>query len=213
MRALSRFVSSVTTLSLLAAFPAAAQVEEEEGPVSGRITTDDATIEILPGPPKVGERIEIPGGWYRIESGAEEPGPTGSFSVVATEELAPVSEAPGEGAPAYRQEYAPAAGPAGEEQRLISFDDACYPQKEKVARELFRIAGIWYFDRPLEWVEALQQHPALSLSPWVRFNLFGLAVGGPLGIGAGVDPIRALGWDEGLRWSANDLLDCLEEQR
>jgi len=214
MRALSRFALLVAGSSLLAAAPAVAQ--EQEGPVSGRITTPDATVEILPGPPPVGERVDRYGGWYRIESGPEEPGPTGSFSVMPAQDPAPVAEepavraAPREAVPEPRRVR---ARPAGEEQRLISPDDACYAQKERVAKELFRIAGIWSFDRPLEWVEVLQQHPALSLSPWVRFNLFGLAVGGPLGVGAGVDPIRALGWDEGLRWAADDLLDCQDRQR
>ncbi|HEY0840357.1 MAG TPA: hypothetical protein VGD74_09245, partial [Vulgatibacter sp.] len=53
-----------------------------EEPVSGTITMRDARIEILPEPPPPGETIRVPEGWWRIESGEEEPGATGSYSVV-----------------------------------------------------------------------------------------------------------------------------------
>ena len=89
--------------------------------------------------------------------------------------------------------------------------EPCFNEREAYAQNLFRIAGIWYFDRPLELIEGIEETPGLSWSPWVRFNLFGLPTGGPLVSAVGVDPVRPVGWDEGLRWAAEDLIDCVRQ--
>lgn len=186
--------------------------------VSGSITMRDATIEILPEPPPPGETIRVPSGWWRIESGEEEePGATGSFSVVRSTPPAPAPPAaapapapqpPAAAAPPYP---APAPPPSTAVVGSAAEQERCFNEKEAYASALFRIAGIWYFDRPLELIEGLQESPGLALSPWVRFNLFGLAAGGPMVSAVGVDPVRPVGWDEGLRWAAEDLIDCIRQ--
>lgn len=192
-----------------------------EEPVSGSITMRDVAIEILPEPPPPGETIQVPEGWWRIESGEAEPGATGSYSVVKAMPPAPPASAaapapappPAAAAPA-APTPAPAAAqpappPSAEFVGSVVEQERCFREKEAYAHELFRIAGIWYFDRPLELIEGLQETPGIALSPWVRFNLFGLAAGGPLVSAVGVDPVRPVGWDEGLRWAAEDLIDCI----
>jgi len=209
-----RSTALACALAALAA-SAAARAEEPgtataEEPVSGTITSREAATEILPEPPAPGETIQTPEGWWRIESGEEEPGATGSLTVmrVAAPVPAPVAPeaAPPPPAPPPPGEVAaaPYPGSAVEQER-------CFDEKEAYASELFRIAGIWYFDRPLELIEGLQETPGLSLSPWVRFNVFGLSTGGPLVSAVGVDPVRPVGWDEGLRWAAEDLIDCIRQ--
>ncbi|HWV38960.1 MAG TPA: hypothetical protein VN033_10850 [Vulgatibacter sp.] len=207
-----RSTALACALAVLAAHAARAQEEggsPAEEPVSGSITSREAATEILPEPPPVGRTIRTPHGWWRIESGEAEPGATGSFTAMRVPApappAAPEARAPAEApppAPAPEAPPAPYPGSAAEGQR-------CFDEKEAYSRELFRIAGIWHFDRPLELVEGLEATPGLSLSPWVRFNVFGLATGGPLVSAVGVDPVRPVGWDEGLRWAAEDLIDCI----
>lgn len=196
----------------------AANEEANEEGVSGVISSEGARTEILPEPPPVGARVEIPGGWYRVESGETEEGATGSLSVVATPP--PAAPAPQQQAtpqpPAMPQEQATAQHappPAAPQRPTSSLERPCFAEKNRYAKELFRIAGIWSFEHPLALIEALEDTPGLSLSPWVRFNLFGLGAGGPLVSPVGVDPIRPLGWDEGLRWAADDLVRCATRSR
>ncbi|AKU90109.1 hypothetical protein [Vulgatibacter incomptus] len=224
MRATSSFGVLAAGLLICGDALAAPPGEDQGQDVSGTISSREATTEILPAPPPVGETIQIPGGWYRIESGPEEPGATGSLTVMKVPFPKPVAPAAPARAPAappapaqpaapseaypysqpYAEAYPPASAypPALEEQR-------CWMEKEAYARELFRIAGIWYYERPLELIQGVEETPGLALSPWIRFNLFGLATGGPLVSAVGVDPIRPVGWDEGLRWAADDLIQCI----
>ncbi len=218
-----RFVLIALAAAALLA-PAAGQAEETAAslavpnpnePVSGRIQSHGATTEILGEPPAVGVTIQLPNGWYRIESGPEpdESAGTGSFSVVKTEAIA---AAP----PTTTPPPPPALAPPPTIEPLpvqpvpvAAAETRCYAEKERYVSELFRIAGIWYFEHPLDLLEALEETPGLSLSPWVRFNLFGLAAGGPLFDGVGVQPVRPVGWDNDLRWVAEDLIACIRESR
>lgn len=212
-----RSTALACALAALAASVAAraedAETAPAEEPVSGIINSREAATEILPEPPSPGETIRTPEGWWRIESGEVEPGATGSLTVmrVAASVPAPATPVapqavppPPVPAPPAEVAAAPYPGSSVEQER-------CFDEKEAYASALFRIAGIWYFDRPLELIEGLAETPGLSLSPWVRFNVFGLSTGGPLVSAVGVDPVRPVGWDEGLRWAAEDLIDCVRQ--
>jgi len=221
-------------LSLCALLPLAAAAEETA--TDGVISGEWGYVEILPEAPPPGTTIELREGWIRVESAPddEEPG-SGSFGVIHSEALAQrpddrVRTVPQPGlraGPGYREAEPPRhrepAGPPAlrdepQDRRalrdeLVARDAGlgpCYVEREKYVKELFRIAGIeGEVDHPLALLAALGDTPGLS--PWVRFNLFGLPGGGPWGA-SWIDPVRPLAWDDGLQWVARDLERCMRRE-
>jgi len=228
-------------LTLCAALGAAAPARAEEpdrgrttqpasddarGERAGVITSEHGWIEILPEAPPPGTTIRLPEGWIRVESAPpdETPG-SGSFGVIASEALAQrpppgirTEPQPGlRAGPSYRERAAPPRAapedaPAARNRAAAEALGPCYEEREAYVRELFRIAGLERVDRPLALLEGLAATPGLS--PWVRFNLFGIPSGGlPSGPGVTwIDPVRPLAWDDGLRWVAKDLEACMRRR-
>ena len=51
--------------------------------VAGVVQTDQGQVEILGQPVRVGERVDLPEGWYRVEEAGPEDGRVGSFGIVS----------------------------------------------------------------------------------------------------------------------------------
>lgn len=186
---------------------AQAQTQQTEGAAAGgdaASDSDGSRSEPLP----EGEEILVKGGWIRIEKkGAER---KGTYSVVSSSASAYEGEALEErqDARARRVEARPPPERADGGQAYRKKTLRCPKEKEAYLRELFRIAGINTIDVPfpLELLQALEETPGvLNLAPSLPLAWAGVPVAAG---GIGVDPIRALGWDEGLRWAAEDLVRC-----
>lgn len=179
----------------------------------GWIESEEMAFEILPPAPPAGTTLHLPEGWIRVEEAPEDEGDgSGSFGVVRTRRLPPPP------APEEREERAPPPPPAepwwdvhppdGELHDVAAGNlGPCYGERERYVEELLRIAGIDDVEHPLALLEGLGMTPGLS--PWVRFNLFGLPGGGPWNGVSWIDPVRPLAWDDGLRYAARDLERCM----
>lgn len=215
------------TLAASVAVPAAAE-ETSNGVIAG----EWGYVEILPEAPPAGTTIQLREGWIKVESVPEdeEPG-SGSFGVITTEALAQAPRVRTEPQPGLRAApvrpgerpqpgYPPSREPReaqpprarAQEQRAQAAAPSelgpCYEQREAYAKRLLEIAGIEDVEHPLALLEALNGTPGLS--PWVRFNLFGLPTGGPWGGAvAGVEPLRPLAWDDDLQYVARELSACM----
>jgi hypothetical protein len=147
----------------------------------GRIETDEGRVEILGTPVRVGERVDLPEGWYRVEEAGPEDAEVGSFSVVPAESLASVgAEVP---------QVADAAAPA---QAAASAPD-CRAERSAYLAELWRSSGI-ELSSPGVLLEALES----GAGPAAGFYWFAQAT----------DPFRPLAWNSTLRDRAAALVRC-----
>lgn len=151
----------------------------------GRIQTDEGTIEILGRPVKVGEKIETPEGFIRVEEAGPEDGEVGSFGVVAAESfgggaavaaLGPVAEA-GDPAP---------ARPGARD---------CRAERSAYLEELWHQSGI-EVKAPDAVIDGLA---AGSTGPATGYAWFALAT----------DAFRPLAWSSELRARAAALARCV----
>jgi hypothetical protein len=106
---------------LLASAPTLA-AEPAEDASDGRMDGEGVHVEILGKPVAVGERVDLPEGWFRVEEQGVEDRQVGSFSIVA---LADTAEPAG----AARAE-APPGGPP------------CRAQRGAYLRELWKTSGV-----------------------------------------------------------------------
>ena len=223
------------TLCALLPLAAAADEKEKENATDGVISGEWGYVEILPEAPPPGATIEMREGWIRVESAPddEEPG-SGSFGVIHSEVLAQRRDdrlrtvpQPGlRAGPGYERDEPrervqadePALRDEPQDRRALREElvareaglGPCYVEREKYVKELFRIAGIdTEVEHPLALLEALGSTPGLS--PWVRFNMFGMPGGGPWGA-TWIDPVRPLAWDDGLQWAGRDLERCMRRE-
>ena len=156
-------------------------------PVAGSIETDEARIEVLAQPVRVGERVELPEGWYRVEEAGPEDQEIGSFSVVAagsafaaTSPYAPATVEPDPSGP----------GDAPRAQRSV-----CRAERSAYLAELWREMGIESVRAPLEVMEGLEGEAfAPGLSKWW--------------LALTTDPFRPLAWSSELRSRADALARC-----
>src|SRR5512133_3021256 len=164
-------------LALAFALPAAALAD----PVAGRIHTDEGTVEILGQPVKVGEKVQLPEGWFRVEEAGPEDGEVGSFSVVAVESF---------GAGADAGAAAPVAAATDPASRRGGARD-CRAERSAYLAELWHQSGIEVSapDAVIEGLEAGRSGPATG------FAWFALAT----------DPFRPLAWSSTLRDRAEAL--------
>jgi hypothetical protein len=149
----------------------------------GRIESDEAKVEIFSRPVRVGERIELPEGFLRVEEEGTEDGQVGSFSVVSAEALVAVAPAP-----------APAAS-AGDPAAAAPADVECRAERAAYLAELWKESGIEVSD-PAALLEGLQGG---ATGPAAGFYWFALAT----------DPFRPLAWSSELRSRADALARCV----
>jgi hypothetical protein len=167
-------------LALALAAPAA-----RADPASGRVETDQGFVEILDRPVRVGERVDLPEGWYRVEEAGPEDGRVGSFAVVSSNTLSAQddSEAQAEAEP-------DPSAPADAKPEAPS----CRPERAAFVAELFKSHGVEVKD-PVGFLQALEGD---GFAP-------GLAT---LWLSLSTDPVRPLAWSSELRTRADALAHC-----
>jgi hypothetical protein len=172
-------------LALAAALALPLSVRAEPPRAEGRIDTDEGTVEILGRPVRVGERVDLPEGWFRVEEAGTEDGEVGSFAVVQVEIFAAAD------APAVTG-TAEAGGPGQSRQRIRD----CRAERSAYLGELWRQSGI-EFSSPAALIEALEGRAAAG--PAMGFYWFARAT----------DPFRPLAWSSALRDRAEALARCV----
>lgn len=178
---MSRLAAVAAAVSL--AFPAAPYADPPRA--EGSIDTDEGRIEILGRPVRVGERIELPEGWIRVEEKGTEDENVGSFGIVPAESFQAVGSPAGD-------EPALAGDPGGSPppQRRD-----CRAERAAYLAQLWKESGI-EFSSPealLEGLEAGENGPATG------FYWFALQT----------DPFRPLAWSSDLRDRADALARCV----
>jgi hypothetical protein len=170
------------TLVLTLALPIAARADPA---AEGRIQTDEGTIEILGRPVKVGEKIETPEGWIRVEEAGPEDAEIGSFGVVAAESF---------GAGADAGTTGPVAAAGDPASRPAAAPD-CRAERAAYLAELWRASGI-EVSSPDALIEGLE---AGGSGPATGFAWFALST----------DAFRPLAWSSELRDRAEALARCV----
>ncbi len=176
-------VAPALALSLAVALPA---VPRADPAAEGRIETDEGTIEILGRPVKVGEKIETPEGFIRVDEAGPEDGQVGSFGVVSAASFAAGADA------AAAQPVATAGDPAS---RPAAARPDCRAERSAYLAELWRASGI-EVSSPGAVIEGLE---AGASGPATGYGWFALAT----------DPFRALAWSSALRDRAEALARCV----
>jgi hypothetical protein len=169
----------------LAAAVAPGPAARADSAAEGRIQTDEGTIEILGRPVKVGEKIETPEGFIRVEEAGPEDREVGSFGVVAAESF-------GTGA------AIASAGPvaeAGDPATARAVPRDCRAERSAYLSELWRQSGI-EVKAPDAVIDGLA---AGSTGPATGYAWFALAT----------DAFRPLAWSSELRGRAAALARCV----
>lgn len=150
----------------------------------GRIETDEGRTEILGRPVRVGERIDLPEGWFRVEEAGTEDENVGSFSIVPAESFGGAMVASADGVA-----EAGDPGPPGK-----AAPD-CRAERSAYIAELWRQSGI-DVSSPGAVIEGLEGSRG---GPQAGFYWFALAT----------DPFRPLAWSSALRGRAEALVRCV----
>jgi hypothetical protein len=180
MSRLAAVVAAAAAASL--AFPAVPSADPPRA--EGRIDTDEGRIEILGRPVRVGERIDLPEGWIRVEEKGTEDENVGSFGIVPAESLHAVG-APTQHAPAGAGDPAPAT-PGRRD---------CRAERAAYLAELWKEAGV-EVSSPDALLEGLE---AGASGPETGYYWFALQT----------DPFRPLAWSAALRERADALVRCV----
>lgn len=182
------------TLAVLGAL-ASPTARAEPPRAEGRIETDEGRVEILGRSYRVGETIELPEGFLRIEEAGPEDGQVGSFSVVAAR---PVAQAEEEAAPRQQAQPPPDVERAAPVTRVAHAAPArgpdCRPQRAAYLAELMRLSGI-EISSPAALLEGLDAGEGADLG----FYWFALQN----------DPFRPLAWSSELRARAEAVTRCV----
>ncbi len=169
-------------LVLAAAAPPAARADPA---AEGRIETDEGTVEILGRPVKVGEKIETPEGFIRVEEAGPEDGQVGSFAVVAAESFGAGAQAPA----------ADAVAAAGDPATTRPAPRDCTKERSAYLAELWHESGI-EFSAPDAVIDGLASG---NTGPATGYGWFALAT----------DAFRPLAWSSDLRDRAEALARCV----
>ena len=121
----------MSRLVLAVALSIPLSIQADPPRAEGRIETDEGRTEILGRPVRVGERVDLPEGWFRVEEAGPEDEEVGAFSVVS-------ADASGEAGPVIPGDVAAAGDPASGEK--ASRD--CAPERSAYLAELWRQSGI-----------------------------------------------------------------------
>jgi hypothetical protein len=171
-------------LALAAALALPLSVRADPPRAEGRIETDEGKVEILGHPVRVGERVDLPEGWFRVEEAGPEDRDVGSFAVVPAEPFE-ASGAPAESGTAEAGDPAPARPSARD----------CHAERSAYLAELWRQSGI-EFSSPAALIEGLEGR---GYGPALGFYWFA----------AQTDPFRPLAWSSALRERAEVLARCV----
>ncbi len=177
------------------AAPSAGDRESPTGPLAeGRVESQGARVEILGKPVRVGEDLQLPEGYLRVEEVGVEDREVGSFSIVPARTLRPATLARAEPGPNARE--APAPLPAGElaVPPPAPMERPCRQERTAYLRELWKESGIDVAD-PEAVIEGLESGGG---GPATGFYWFALAT----------DPFRPLAWSSSLRSLADALARC-----
>ena len=160
----------------------------------GRIKSEAGQVEIMGRPVRVGEKLELPEGFIRVEEEGTEDRQVGSFTVVPAETLRPTAvaladatQAPVRARPAPEPVVPPEPAAAA----------SCRRERTAYLRELWKESGIEVEDPEgvLEGLESGAQGPAAG------YYWFALAT----------DPFRPLAWSSDLRARADALARCARQ--
>jgi hypothetical protein len=187
-------------LAFFAALTALASpsVRAEPPRAEGRIESDEGRVEILGKRYRIGETIELPEGFLRVEEAGPEDGQVGSFSVVAMR-VAPRAEAE----PAEQLQPRPVQPSSEEREATGDLQRAgpaaarsaeCSPQRTAYLAELMRLSGI-----EISSPAALMEGLGAGEGPDLGFYWFALQT----------DPFRPLAWSSELRSRAEALTRCV----
>ena len=184
---MSRLATAIALLSI----PLAASSEPPRA--EGRIDAGDAQVEILGRPYRVGETIQLPEGFLRVEEAGPEDEEIGSFTVVPASSPTSLAVAVATaGAPA----AAPAAIPAGEPFPPPRPGAApCRAERAAFLAEIWKGSGIEVEDPEglLEAFEGSEGNPDLA-TLWFALS---------------TDAFRPLAWSSDARGRANALARCM----
>lgn len=171
-------------LALAAALSIPLSIQADPPRAEGHVETGEGRIEILGRPVRVGERIDLPEGWFRVEEAGPEDGEVGSFGVVSV-------EASSAAAPVIPGDVAAAEDPASGGRAARD----CAPERSACLAELWRQSGI-EVSSPGALLQGLD---GTRTGPRAGFYWFALAS----------DPFRPLAWSPALRARAEALVRCV----
>lgn len=121
----------MSRLALAAALSIPLSIQADPPRAEGHVETDEGRIEILGRPVRVGERVDLPEGWFRVEEAGPEDGEVGSFGVVPVDASSEAGSVIPGGVTAAED---PASG--GKAAR------DCAPERSAYLAELWRQSGI-----------------------------------------------------------------------
>jgi hypothetical protein len=193
-------LAATTALAvLLSAAPAAPRAE-------GRIDSDQGRLELLGEPVRVGETIELPEGYIRVEEQGTEDRNVGSFSVVPARSMTPTASALAAQPAGSRGALAGSPGapsPSPEDAASARFvrvrgDGPCRAERSAYLKDLWKMSGIEVSD-PDALLLGLEGEQGAAAG----FYWFALAT----------DPFRPLAWSSDLRARAEALARCVRDAR
>ncbi len=208
----------VLLAAALAALPAGGRAADDRP--AGTIDVGSGRTEVLSKSLPVGQRIDLPEGWFRVEEEGVEDGQVGSFTIVSSEtgvgapaEQGEGPEAPLRGGAARSREAAstaqgPArpgwgsdriAGSAGGAGAQPPYDRPCRAERNAYLRQLWKESGIDVSD-PDALLEGLD---AGTSGPATGYHWFALAT----------DAFRNLSFSSELRDRAGALVRCVQAAR
>jgi hypothetical protein len=187
-------LSALPLLAVLPTFTALPTFAAPPGAAEGRIEAGGAQVEVLGRPVAVGERIELPEGWFRVEEQGVEDRDVGSFTV----EAAPSEASPASPAQAAAAEPPPAPEAMPPAPTGPPPQPACTAERSAYLKELWRMSGI-DVDDPAALLRGLES------SRWGASDAYVLALS--------ADPVRPLAWSSALRARARELVRCVREQQ
>jgi hypothetical protein len=171
-------------LALVLAFPVAGAAERPRA--EGRIESDEARVEILGRAYRVGETIQLPEGYLRVEEAGSEDEEVGSFSVVPAATLISADISPGGETPSADQ---PADAPAR------AGVPSCRAERAAYLAEVWKGSGIEVSD-PAAFLEAFEGSAG---NPNIANLWFALST----------DALRTLAWSSDARAKADALARCM----
>lgn len=159
---------------------------------------DDTRVEVLSKKIQVGERIDLPEGWYRVEEEGVEDREVGSFTIASmgSGESAPIPPA---AAPPPALPPEAASSPAAFAAAALDQGRACRQERNAYLRELWRESGI-EVDDPDALLRGLD---AGASGPSTGYYWFALST----------DAFRNLAWSSDLRSRARDLIRCVNQHQ